>query len=211
MRRTMQVHLRLSPGEFAALEAVRGLYGVARSQADVVTRLLRSECAGNFGDPACAEALRLLAVEEGKRGSAGRPATQPKRPPVKMHQTDPAPSPVRVGARFEHRDWREGGKAEGLPTVCEVTTVTRDGVRFRHVGRGGVLAKQIHGTARDLFEEVCVGRWLAAAPTQGTHPEQVPTPPALLAAPKSVRPARVSQRADGRRPQGRAARSTADR
>ncbi len=162
-RRTERVLLRFSPGELAALEAVRGLRGGAHSQADVVARLLRSECIGNLRDPACAAALRLLEAEaQEPQTKAGRPATAPRRAQEMVRTTPPRPDPVRPGARFEHRDWRWGGKVDGPPMVCQVVEATQDDVSFRRLRRDGGLVKEVHRQQRGLFERVCVGRWVEA-------------------------------------------------
>lgn len=155
--RTERVHVRLTPAEYAALEAARALW--RESQADAIARLCRLECAAHMDRPACEEALLLLDAERGEPASkAGRPATAPK---VARAAAARVPAdPVRVGARFEHRDWRVGGRDDGAPLCCEVVAVTADEVRFRRQrldGRG--MAAKVEGCPRESFERRCVGRW----------------------------------------------------
>lgn len=87
MARTRQLNVRLSAGEFACLEAIRG----RNSQADELAALIIKECERRWHErgQACdeegtapfADALWLLDHERGKE-YAGRPPSLPKRPRV---------------------------------------------------------------------------------------------------------------------------------
>lgn len=93
----MQVHLLLSPGEFAAVEAARALHGCSRS--DQVAAWAREACAANHTDSRSAEALRLLSVEdETPRSKRGRPATIPQTPIAGSDQAVAGESPAQEPA-----------------------------------------------------------------------------------------------------------------
>lgn len=154
-RRTVQVHMLLSPGEFAALEAVRAnLDGC--SQADAVAYLCRLYCAEHLDRPGCGEALHMLG-QEGLRAPARRTGRPPTPPKVAHFAPKPKEDPVRPGARFVHREWRW---KDGTPYLCEVLAVTADAVRFRHLRRDGKGLAAVHSEARDVFERRHVGKWL---------------------------------------------------
>lgn len=44
--------------------------------------------------------------------------------------------------------------------ICEVAAVTHHEVRFRRLRRDGGLVKEVHRQHRELFEQVCVQRWV---------------------------------------------------
>ena len=87
------MQLLLTPAEYAAIEAVRGIGGILHSQSEAVGSLLRREVAEHARDPACREALRLLQEEDAEpKARSGRPATPPKPPPQEAAQGAPEPS-----------------------------------------------------------------------------------------------------------------------
>ena len=165
--RTLQVHLRCTPAELDALEAVRALHP-GQSQADTVARLCRMECARNRFDRGCAEALRRLEAEgRDARPKVGRPATSPRVPGPPLPQRDP----VRIGARFEHRWWTFRAPGGGTALECEIVGLEGDDVvfqRLRPVGRG--LIKEIRRHPRAGFEAAHVGRGLDDPPAPGAGP-----------------------------------------
>lgn len=84
MARTKQLNIRLTPAEMACLEAVRG---ARQSQADVVARLVLTECErrwhewGSAGDEELAGLYAHVLWDydhETGRGFSGRPPTPPR-------------------------------------------------------------------------------------------------------------------------------------
>jgi hypothetical protein len=103
-----------------------------------------------------------------------------------------------------------GGGVGGAPMMFEPVEVRHDGVRFRRLRRDGALAQEVHRRHRDLFEPVCLGRWVPAEPFTGSLclgwlvKRTIPSTPALAAAWMNDRAARTAAtvRLSAWRPEG---------
>lgn len=156
--RTLQVHVRFTPAELDALEAVRSLHP-GQDQADAIARLCRMECVRNRFDRGCADALRRLDAE----GRVPAPNGGRGAPPVA--EASPRPHPVRIGARFEHKWWTARAQSGGAPLVCEVVRIEGGDVVFQRLRPdGNGLVKEVRRHPRADFEAAHVGRWLDEHP-----------------------------------------------